>query len=87
MEESGVYDNSGTNQNQPTTTEPGPAGGGAGHAGANAGGNKRDAISSSPTIGHTIAGRNLDGEGITEQEADEPSGGINAGERVHLDHE
>lgn len=43
---------------QPTVEGTAPEGGGAG-SGSEAGGNKRDPLSSSPTIGKTIAGRNI----------------------------
>ncbi len=54
MDENAIYDNSGTNQNQPTTTESG--------RGEEQGANKRDPISASPSIGRTIAGRDVHGE-------------------------
>ena len=75
MDDSGVYDNSGTRQDQPTTSESGPAGSGADAPGADAGGNKRDSISASPTIGHTIAGRDVDGEAMTDPAEKKPAPG------------
>jgi hypothetical protein len=53
MDERGIYDNSGTNQNQPTTAESGTSQEGA---------NKRDPLSASPTMGDTIAGRDVQGD-------------------------
>lgn len=43
---------------QPQTEQTAPDGGGVGSS-SDAGGNKRDPVSSSPTIGHTIAGRTI----------------------------
>lgn len=65
----------------PTTSQSGPEGGGSTY-GTDAGANKRDPISSSPTIGHTIVGRNLDGD--STETTDEIGGGIHE-EREHLD--
>lgn len=53
MDEHGIYENGGTNQNQPTTSESGTS---------EEGDNKRDPISASPTIGQTIAGRDVQGD-------------------------
>jgi hypothetical protein len=54
-DDSGIYDLSGA---QPTVEQSHPEGGGVGSA-SEAGGNKRDPVSSSPTIGRTIAGREI----------------------------
>ncbi len=54
MDEKAIYDNSGLNQNQPTTTEAG--------VGDEQGGNKPDPVSVSPSIGQTIAARDISGE-------------------------
>jgi hypothetical protein len=59
-DESGAYD---LEYGQPTVEGTGPAGGGV-TEGADAGGNKRDPVESAPSIGHTIAGRTIDGEAI-----------------------
>lgn len=60
MDEAQMTDSE-TNQSLPTTSESGPAGGAANAPGGNAGGNKRDPISASPTIGSGVAGRDTDG--------------------------
>lgn len=77
-------------QSQPTIEGTGPAGGGA-SPGDDAGGNKRDPISSSPTIGHTIAGRTLDGEGTTQEggepDQEELGGGVHLDDRPHTNRE
>lgn len=65
----------------PTTGASGPEGGGTTY-GTDAGANKRDPISSSPTIGHTIAGRNLDGEST---ETTDLIGGGTHEDRLHRD--
>ena len=57
-----------TNQSLPTTSESGPTGGAAGAPGSNAGGNKRDPISASPTIGSGVAGRDTDGNSTVADE-------------------
>lgn len=49
---------------QPTVEETAPGGGGT-RSGSAAGGNKRDPMSSGPTLGHTIAGRDIDTESNT----------------------
>jgi hypothetical protein len=89
MEEKGIYDNSGLNQNQPTTTESGA--GGSHAAETSQGDNKRGPINTSPSIGHTIAGRSLDGQGSTEPGVEpgqeESGGGIDMKRHPHLDHE
>jgi hypothetical protein len=54
-DEDGVYD---TSANQPTTESSGPDGRGVGSA-SEAGANKRDPLSSSPSMGGTIAGRTI----------------------------
>jgi hypothetical protein len=72
MDEEGVYSDANRESATPTTQESGPAGGGTSY-GSNAGGNKRDPMSASPSMGQTIAGRNLDGEGI--ENTDELGGG------------
>ncbi len=59
-------DNEGANNvqdSEPTVEGSGPAGGGV-TEGSNAGGNKRDPVESAPSIGHTIAGRTIDGEAL-----------------------
>lgn len=48
---------------QPTIEGTAPAGGGV-TEGSNEGGNKRDPVESSPSIGHTIAGRTIDGDAL-----------------------
>jgi hypothetical protein len=53
--DSGIYDMSGA---QPTVEGTNPEGGGAA-SGSYSGGNKRDPVSSSPSTGHTIAGRDI----------------------------
>lgn len=78
-EEDGVYSGANRESATPTTQESGPAGGGTSY-GSNAGGNKRDPMSAAPSMGRTIAGRNLDGEGI--ENTDELGGGIHE-ERPH----
>lgn len=54
-DDSGIYDLSGA---QPTVEQSHPDGGGVGST-SEGGGNKRDPVSSSPSIGRTIAGRDI----------------------------
>lgn len=70
MDDKAIYDNSGTNQNQPTTAESG--------TGEEQGGNKREPVSVSPTAGRTIVGR--DAHGVK----DAPNTGIDR-ESEHVD--
>jgi hypothetical protein len=65
VKDEGVYD---TSNAQPNTEQSDPTGIGVGSR-TDAGANKRDPISASPTIGHTIAGRTIDGD---EQPRDSP---------------
>ncbi|HZU13310.1 MAG TPA: hypothetical protein VFB58_10765 [Chloroflexota bacterium] len=90
LDEQGVYAGPDNDHDEPTIDATGPAGGGT-MPGIDAGGGKRSPVESSPTIGHTIAGRSLDGEG-TEEPGVEPGeeesgGGIRIEGRTHLDHE
>lgn len=80
-EDKGIYGRANRESATPTTEGSGPAGGGTSY-GTDSGGNKRDPVSASPSMGQTIAGRNLDGEGI--ENADELGGGIHE-ERPHKD--
>jgi hypothetical protein len=73
MEEKGAYSDANRESATPTTQESGPAGNATSPGGA-AGGNKRDPMSASPSMGQTIAGRNLDGEGI--ENSDDLGGGV-----------
>lgn len=95
LDEKGVYAGPENEHDEPTIDATGPRGGGT-MPGTTAGGTKRDPVESSPTIGHTIAGRSLDGQatetpGIAPGE-EESGGGIEIGPREkpdqgHLDHE
>ena len=63
MDERGIYDNIGTNQNQPTTSESGTTEGGA---------NKRDPVSAHPAMGQGIAGRDVEGGSTVSDTREEP---------------
>lgn len=52
---------------QPTVEGTRPEGGGV-FSDAAEGGNKRDRVSSGPNVGHTIAGRDVDGNPVTHDE-------------------
>lgn len=73
---SGIYD---LQYGQPTVEGTGPAGGGV-TDGANYGGDKRDPVESAPSIGHTLAGRTIDGEALGTEPGGPGSTSEDAGE-------
>lgn len=72
-DEQGVYDDPGTNGQQPNTEHSQPGGEGA-FSRSGAGASKRDPMSSGPTLGNTIAGRDVDTESNTADTNANPSG-------------
>lgn len=68
-DDQGVYY---TGTGTPTTEGSRPEGGGVG-SGSDAGPNKRDPVSSSHTIGHTIAGRTVTGDGGADGSEEPPA--------------
>lgn len=74
MDDKAIYDNSGTNQSQPTTAESG--------TGEEQGANKREPVSISPSAGRTIVGRDV----RPESSAPTESGKDEAAQHIDTEH-